>query len=255
MSKLAAALVAACLAVAPATAAAADRYVALGDSYSAGTGAGPYTLDARCQRSPSAYPYLESRARADTTLVFVACAGATTADVLARQVSALTPDTRLVSITVGGNDAGFTKVLGACTVIGCPPALRKATAFVRAQLPARLDAVYAAIRRRAPRATVVVLGYPRLFGKRACAGTVGILKGERRQLNALADLLDATIARAAAARGLRYVSAIGRFAAHPVCAADPWLRGLRPLAIGESFHPTARGHASGYLPLVRGALG
>ncbi|HEY4281270.1 MAG TPA: SGNH/GDSL hydrolase family protein [Conexibacter sp.] len=256
MRKLICLLVAAaCLATATGVASADDRYVALGDSYSAGTGSGPYTLDARCQRSPSAYPYLESRARPGTTLVFVACAGATTTDVLDSQLAALTPQTRLASITIGGNDAGFSGVVRACVTIGCPPAILRAAAFVRAELPRRLDAVYDAIRRRAPDATVAVLGYPRLFGATGCAATIGVITTERRRLNQLADLLDATIARRAAAHGFHYLSAIARFARHPVCAHDGWLHGIVPFSASESFHPTSRGHADGYLPLLRSALG
>ena len=57
----------------PAGAAAADRYVALGDSFSSGVGTGSYTLSSSCRRSVYAYPYLVSQQRPDTTLAFVAC--------------------------------------------------------------------------------------------------------------------------------------------------------------------------------------
>ena len=67
------------------TAFAADKYVALGDSYSSGTGTRSYTLDSTCQRGIYAYPYLVAQARPNTSLTFVACSGAQTADVLNNQ--------------------------------------------------------------------------------------------------------------------------------------------------------------------------
>ena len=39
-------------------AASADNYVALGDSYSSGTGTRDYSLNSGCQRGPYAYPAL-----------------------------------------------------------------------------------------------------------------------------------------------------------------------------------------------------
>jgi hypothetical protein len=237
------------------TAFAADRYVALGDSYSSGTGTNSYTLDSGCQRGTLAYPYLESRARANTTLVFVACSGATTDDVMANQISSVTSDTRLVSITIGGNDAGFSDVVTACVTLGCGSAISTATTYIRNTLPGKLDTVYAAIARQAPGATVAVLGYPRLFSSSSCAGTFGIDSGERTSLNNVADLLDSTIATEAARYGFTYKSAISSFTGHAICSSSAWLNGLNIFNIGESFHPTTSGHSSGYLPLVRSVLG
>jgi len=237
------------------SAAAADRYVALGDSYSSGTGTGSYTLNSGCQRSTYSYPYLASRQRANTDLVFVACSGATTDDVMANQISSVTSSTALVSITIGGNDAGFSDVVTACVTIGCSGAIADATAYIRNTLPGKLDTVYAAIQRQAPSARVAVLGYPRLFSSSSCAGTTGIDSSERTQLNAVADLLDSTIAGRAAAYGFSYKSAISSFSGHAICSSSAWLNGLNIFSIGESFHPNRNGHASGYSPLVRSVIG
>ena len=78
------------LALAAATAAA-QKYVALGDSYSSGVGTRTY-FDTTCSRSVYAYPYLISQQRADTQLTFAACSGATTSDVLNSQISSVTSD-------------------------------------------------------------------------------------------------------------------------------------------------------------------
>jgi lysophospholipase L1-like esterase len=92
----------------------ADNYVALGDSYSSGTGTRDYSLNSGCQRGPYAYPALIKADRPGTNLTFVACSGATTGDVLANQVPSLNASTNVVTITIGGNDAGFSSVITAC---------------------------------------------------------------------------------------------------------------------------------------------
>src|SRR3954470_21009338 len=75
------------------------NYVALGDSYSSGTGTGSYDLDSGCQRSSRAYAALWASSHAPASFKFVACSGAKTSDVKAGQISALTTSTTLASIT------------------------------------------------------------------------------------------------------------------------------------------------------------
>jgi lysophospholipase L1-like esterase len=122
----------------------APEYVALGDSYASGAGAGSY-VDGSCRRSSNAYPAL--RGKEFPSFKFVACSGATTKS-LRSQLRALTPATTLVTITIGGNDLGFVDVLTTCTLQGdnsCAKRVEKARAFARDQLPARLDATYSAM--------------------------------------------------------------------------------------------------------------
>src|ERR1700710_2249992 len=93
---------------------AASTYVALGDSYSSGVGTRTYLADGTsCQRSVYAFPSLIAAARA-YTLNFRACSGAKITDVTSTQLSALSASTAYVTISVGGNDAGFTGVLTTC---------------------------------------------------------------------------------------------------------------------------------------------
>lgn len=246
---LAAVLLAAAL-LAPAGARAAGTYVALGDSYAAGLGAGGAPQGGACRRSPDAYPARAAASLPGLRLDTRACSGATTTDVLAGQVPAVTPAARLVTVTAGGNDAGFASVMVGCALAPCGPAVAAAARLVRSLLPARLDALYRAVRARAPAARVLVLGYPRLFGPLWCPGAAGFSTMERGALNALADALDAVLAARAAAAGVRYRSTIGAFAAHGVCSPDPWLHGLDPWHPSWSFHPTRTGQARGYAPLV-----
>ncbi|MDO9406769.1 SGNH/GDSL hydrolase family protein [Patulibacter sp.] len=237
--------------------AAGEEYVALGDSYSSGLGTGAY-VDRACRRSSTAFPDLVAAARPGTTLTSVACAGATTADVLADQLGALTPSTGLVTITIGGNDAGFTGVLVRCALpmwaARCGPPVGRARTTIRRSLPARLDRVYGEIRRRAPAAVVVVVGYPRLFNGIDCGAATFFSRGDQRLLDGAAELLrDVTRARARAA-GFRFADVVPAFRGHAVCDDAEWLNGLSS-PLRESFHPNAAGHAEGYAPAVLRAAG
>ena len=240
-------------------AAAADRYVALGDSFSSGVGSGSYTLSSSCKRSVYAYPYLLSQQRPNTSLSFVACSGATTNDLLGSQISALdTAPTNLVTVTIGGNDIGFAGLIFQCTVADCSAALDSTRASLESVLGARLNNVYATIRgHTAPGAKIVVLGYPREFSSSSCFGSFGVSATERTKANQLADALDALIATHVtnAGLGFTYKSAISPFLNHAVCSSTPWLNGLNLFNTSESYHPNKTGHSSGYLPLVRAVTG
>ena len=157
--------------VAPAQAAP-PSYVALGDSYSSGVGTRTYLNDGTsCQRSVYAYPSLIAAARG-YALNFRACSGAKVSDVTSTQLSALSASTSYVTISVGGNDAGFTSVLTTCAqpawLSDCNGAIAKARTYITNTLPGSLATLYAAIRSHAPNATVVVVGYPRLFNGEDC---------------------------------------------------------------------------------------
>lgn len=233
-----------------------DTYVALGDSYASGVGTGSYSLNAACKRSSSAYPALLAQQRANTALVFVACSGATTADVVAGQLPSVTSATNIVTISVGGNDLGFANLITQCVQADCNAALNTTRATADATLTPKLDALYAEVRTRAaPGAKVVVLGYPRLFSTASCFGTTGITSTERANANLLSDEIDRVIGTRATAAGFAYKSAIAPFVGHAVCAGSAWLNGLNIFSTVESFHPNRVGHSSGYLPLVRQVVG
>jgi lysophospholipase L1-like esterase len=144
-----------------------------------------------------------------------------------RQLSALRPAADIVTITIGGNDVGFGPVLADCFVSDCvlDRGLARARARIERRLPALLARDYRGLRRAAPRATIVVVGYPRLFPTRQ-ARTVGcrwLSRRERETLNRLAALLDRTIARSAHRARLHYVSVLPALAGHELCTRDSWV--------------------------------
>ncbi len=239
------------LAPPPRASAASGAYVALGDSYSSGVGAGG--ASGACLRSRGAYAYRLGR----TVTSMRACGGATTADVLDRQLASFPADTRLVTITIGGNDAGFIDVIGSCLLgspSSCSTRVGRAERFVRTRLTARLRRVYDAIGDRAPDATVVVAGYPRLFARRPWCGPVGRIDDrEQRRLNEAANLLARTIAAEVKRhRGFRFADVREAFNGGGVCARSPRIHGVTSPQV-SSFHPNARGYET-YARVIRRRL-
>lgn len=229
-------------------------YVALGDSYAAGVGAPAY-LDATCLRSTGGYPSLLAAADSLSPFTFNACSGATTADLLANQLTGLDKTTKVVTVTIGGNDLGFSSGLGTCmqgTDADCATVVAAAETFARQTLPGRLDTVYAAVKKAAPRAAVVVTGYAHFFETSAtdCAAVPPASLTKRVALNEAVDVLDATIKQRATRAGARFADVRGAFASHGLCGDDPWLHGLDATA----FHPNADGYREGYLPAVEKAV-
>lgn len=235
--------------------AAAPGYVALGDSYSSGVGTRSYIDDGTdCQRSTYAYPELAAD-RLDAALHFDACSGATTDDVLANQLGHLSASTALVTISVGGNDAGFSSVITQCALpwpVNCTGDINDAVDYMHDTLPGQLDAVYSAISQHAPNARVVVVGYPRLFNGRTCNALARISATEEGQLNDAADVLAGVIGTRADAHGFDFVDPRSTFADHEVCADTEWINGLSD-PVGESYHPNRAGQI-GYTDLVTPAL-
>jgi lysophospholipase L1-like esterase len=250
-----------CVAVAvmvPTTASASSpsvHYVALGDSYSAGVGAGgTIASSGACERSTNAYSALWAGRNAPASYVSVACSGATTADVINTQVAALNASTTLVSVTIGGNDVGFSSVMETCVLdsdSACQAAIAAAERKVATVLPGKLDAALGAIRAHAPHAKVVVLDYPEFYDLGHSWYCVGLSTGDRSALNQGADKLDAAIGAAAARAGDTFVDVRGRFHGHELCDFfHEWLHAVDLTDIGVSYHPNASGQSGGYLPAL-----
>ncbi|MFD7745376.1 SGNH/GDSL hydrolase family protein [Streptomyces sp. NPDC059698] len=236
--------------------AAAGGYVALGDSYSSGVGAGNYLADSGdCRRSTNAYPYLWQAANSPASFDFVACSGATTSSVASGQLGVLDASTTLVSVTAGGNDVGFAGVMQDC-VLGseatCITSVNNAVSQMNGSLPGSLDALYDGIRARAPQAQVVVLGYPRFY-QLSGRCVAGLTEGERRAINNASDVLNGVIAKRSADAGFTFSSVVDEFTGHELCSGDAWLHSVA-IPVQNSYHPKAAGQSGGYLPAFRSAV-
>ncbi|MEU2025268.1 SGNH/GDSL hydrolase family protein [Streptomyces sp. NPDC016469] len=238
---------------ATANAASSVDYVALGDSYSSGVGSGSYIgSSGDCKRSTLAYPSLWASAHAPASFSFTACSGARTGDVIANQLGPLNSSTDLVSISIGGNDAGFSDVMTTCVLQSettCLNRIATARSYVDTTLPGKLNSVYDAIEAKAPAAHVVVLGYPRFY-KIGGSCVVGLSDKVRSAINGAADYLNAATAKRAADHGFSFGDVTSAFTGHEICSGSAWLHSLNWLNIGESYHPFAAGQSGGYLPVL-----
>jgi len=219
------------------------RYVALGDSYSSGLGGGDE--HGRCLRSPDSYPRLLAKEKAIELTTFAACAGATTDDVLNRQVDQLDPSVELVTITVGGNDLDVAELPPYCATgqtKGCKAAVSNSVSLLN-KLGPKLDTLYRAIARAAPHARILVAGYPAFFDLPDLAqGNVNTdeLSADIAVDTAVASL-DATIETSVAKQrnagtDIHFVDV--SFLGHGMNSKDPWF----VLSGPDAFHPTAAGY-------------
>jgi lysophospholipase L1-like esterase len=230
----------------PAEAASKTNYVALGDSYAAGQGAGPY-LDA-CFRSENSYAELADQAKNIKLTTNAACSGNTTADIAATQLRRLNKGTELVTITAGGNDLNVGAIAVLCgggAGLGspaCQQSLASAQNLISSgELSSRVARLILAVKAEAPRAKIVVTGYPHLFES---------APGLPDQANLFVDALNGSIVQAAT--GALYVDVTGAFAGHGIGSADPWINyNYNPTVplTPDSYHPNAAGYKAYYAAL------
>ncbi|RKR74685.1 SGNH/GDSL hydrolase family protein [Frondihabitans australicus] len=241
-------------------------YVALGDSYAAGYGLSHLTKQpvAACDQSGLDYPH-RIAAALGLRLTDVTCAGATTANVIdtkqngaAPQIDALSARTRLVTISIGGNDSGLFSTAQSCIALSKNGPIFGAssstttcksefvtkghdalTSAIETKTAKGLAATFRAIKHRAPNAAVVVIGYPAVFPDRANTPKSGCYRPlvdsesladgfpkdafpftatDVAYLHGVQVVLDRVTAEQAAKAGVTYVSTLAGSEAHSGCA-------------------------------------
>lgn len=240
------------------------HYVSLGSSFAAGAGIGPVKpgTPPRCSRTENNYATLLA-ARLGLTLDDQGCGGATSGHVtgpwneLPAQIDAVTVDTRLVTLTIGGNDLNY---VGTLFMAGCDPvagltvqgqtmpcaALRAPTEANFARAESGLRAIAQQVRTRAPLARLVFVQYVTLLPAQPCPATAISPEGAAlaRSIAARLATITATVARDAGA-DLLATDQLSR--GHTPCDPQPWAKGRpdpadpRP---GAPWHPNAAGHAA-----------
>lgn len=269
-------------------------YVGLGDSYSSGESVAPYDAgtdddDNGCHRSQGAYGHLvDDDPAAPSNVNLVACSGAITVDLTTgpnhkwsgepnAQISSLSEDVELVTLTIGGNDAKFSQILIEC-IIGfellplnnCSGDDEKADNIVNEAFDALkglpsdrddivpYDKLFRSIRQEAPNARVAVLGYPQFF---KTSGTAffpcsGVSKTDQKWVNSKVVELNSIIRDKAQSHGFIYVdyldnaTSADRFETHRLCEigggedrewfTDIQVGGSRTRQ--QSYHPDVDGH-------------
>jgi lysophospholipase L1-like esterase len=234
------------------------QYVALGSSYAAGAGIGTLVpgTPQRCGRAENNYAHLLA-ARMQLDLIDASCGGATTTHILGPwnelppQLDAVTPDTKLVTITIGGNDLNFVRnlMVATCgkipTMIPPPGRACPSTAWPSeadySALGQHLREIAREVRGRAPQAKLVFVDYVRILpdvgGCAALPLNETQMAAARKAFSRMAEIT----ATSAAAEGAMLLPAGELSRGHDACSADPWSSGYpgKP----APWHPTAEGHA------------
>jgi lysophospholipase L1-like esterase len=237
------------------------EYVALGSSFAAGPRLGALALGAphACWRTADNYAHQLARATG-LKLVDVSCGGATTRHLLhggqffqPPQVDAVGDATRLVTITIGGNDVDYIGDLGLLAwrsrdgVLGwLVRALwdgpRPADARPYEALADQLVEVVDAVHLRSPQAVVAFVTYPQVLPPAGTCAAVEISGAEATLMRGVGARLAAATQAAATRSGALVVDLGGASAGHDACSGDRWVNGTRPRhGDGAMFHPTRAG--------------
>lgn len=235
------------------------HYVAMGSSFAAGPGISSVEPGSpvRCARSIDNYAHQLARRRG-LNLTDASCSGAQSIhllgawDELPPQLDALRADTRLVTVTVGGNDLGYMSGLVTASCLGLPgavpgPACRHAVApdeAAYASVASRLQQIAAEVRRRSPQARLIFVDYATVLpASGRCAAMP--LSDEDADLSRAIDLrLRRLTAAVALENGAGLLRAGEVTRDHHVCAAEPWMNGYvkadpaHPVAV---YHPVKAG--------------
>src|SRR5215469_1734527 len=241
------------------------QVVALGDSYTAGelvrlslTG---HPLG--CLRSSDGYPVRVAKALgASARFVDASCTGAGVKEMTQpertylgtnpAQLSVLAPDDSLVMLTLGGDDMGFMSGLNTCMRLSvtnpfgspCQSHFSKGgtdqlAASAAAEKP-KMVAVLNEIHQRAPRARVLLVGYPDLFPEQGgCWPEVPITSRDIGYLRGIETRLNAVLAQAAQVGGATFVDTYTPTIGHDFCQSPTVkdVEGLVPTSLAAPFHP------------------
>ncbi len=228
-----------------------DRYVAIGDSYTAAYRTGE--TDPRsgaCFRSLANYPHQVAE-KLGLDLEDVSCGGATTHDALSpqrlvdgteapAQIEAVTKDTDLVTISLGANDIDlYGAVIGSCVTLATSQPTGSPCADLAAGAPEaaqrKLDALndtlvstVRAVEAKAPKTRVILVGYPQVFPPRLPCASVPIATGDVAFAFRAAHAVTNEIRSVAADLKIEYVDAWNATEGHDICSDSPWIAGAKP---------------------------
>lgn len=239
------------------------RYVAMGDSYSAGEGAPPFDAGTdvrgnRCHRSGEAWPRILSVLKpALLPPLLIACSGAKASDITVtshygesaqiQRLKVLGTEPDIITVTIGGNDVGFARILLHCVILNCARdgTLDERIRFVKEDLPSLLSDTLRAIHAVAPDARLILVGYPSLVPsdhslKKGCHW---LSRSESQGLVQMAAELDTVEHAVVAEAHAEFVSQLDALQGHELCTAQSW---VNPVSVFRavrhySGHPSEAG--------------
>lgn len=252
--------------------AATGPYVALGDSYtSAPLVPNPTGNPILCGRSTNNYPQDVKRAISPASFTDASCSSATTTDMTQSQslegglqtappqFNALGTQDALVTVGIGGNDAGLISVAEECAKLDaawpfgsrCKGHYQSGgsdteVAKINAAGPKVVSTIQG-IHARAPQARVLVVGYPDGLPQNgsSCYPIVPFSSGDVSYFNSLELQLNAVIKQAAQANGATYVDTFTSSIGHDACrGSSAWVNGIIPTSAAFPLHPNQAGEAN-----------
>ena len=248
-------------------------YVALGDSYtSAPLVPNQHGEPIDCGRSDHNYPSLVAAAFKVGTFVDVSCGSAETKHMTEPQTdlplggtnppqfNGLRPDATLVTVGIGGNDAGLVGVAEKCAQLGAtnptghacrdydaPGGHDTVDAKINETAP-KIAAVLQGIHQRSPGARVAIVGYPDPLPKNgeSCWPMVPLSPDDIAYIDSLLIRINAMIKGQAALNGAQYIDTYADSTGHDVCKLPPnrWFEGVVPTEPAYPLHPNGKGEAS-----------
>jgi lysophospholipase L1-like esterase len=247
-----------------------DTYVALGDSFTSGAGLPETHLETGvCGQSSLNYPSLVAKA-IGAELVDASCGGATTDNgsqpqfqgdgepPWPPQLDSVTKDTDLVTVGLGANDFGwYLGVMFSCTTMAAldptgDPCEQQGSSpgsdmtALPAQIGPRLEALLTQVHQKAPRAEVLLVGYPQPVPAGGPCPDLPLAAGDYPFVRAQWEALDEAMRGAAADAGATFVDVRGPSDGHDICAGpDAWVSGAAPPAgVAAPYHPLRVGQAA-----------
>jgi lysophospholipase L1-like esterase len=252
--------------------AATGPYVALGDSYtSAPLVPNPTGNPILCGRSTNNYPQDVKRAISPASFIDASCSSATTTDMTQSQslegglqtappqFNALGTQDALVTVGIGGNDAGLISVAEECAELDAawPFGSRCKSHYQSGGSDTEVAKINAAgpkvastiqgIHARAPKARVLVVGYPDGLPQNgsSCYPIVPFSSGDVSYFNSLELQLNAVIKQAAQANGATYVDTFTSSIGHDACrGSSAWVNGIIPTSAAFPLHPNQAGEVN-----------
>jgi lysophospholipase L1-like esterase len=269
---IAACAVAAACALPAAARADPGRYVALGDSFTAGTLIPNQVGEpAGCARSDHNYPSIVAAATGATQFFDRSCSAATTVHMTSPQAVALgsnppqfdglTPSARLVTVGIGGNDVGLVGAALTCVGLGAltPTGTACRSHFAKpgggdalvdqiAATAPKIAATLQGIHQRSPGARVLLVGYPAVAPRdgKGCYPLIPLSDDDVTYLEEMLRRTNAMLAGQAAANDAEYVDTYEDSTGHDACKpiGTRWFEGVVPTSVAFPVHPNALGEAS-----------
>lgn len=240
-------------------------YVALGDSYTSAPGVPQTEQESGCLRSNGNYANLVAN-QLKSQFVDVSCSGATTVSlvgaqqanghVVPPQFAALTADTSLVTIGIGGNDVKlFETMVGVCAQFalsdrdGSPckdymaDAGRKKDLLLEKidKVQERVTSALKGVRNRSPQAEIVLVGYPQPVPAQGRCRILPLAKKDYPYVRDVVTRLGDAMRAAAKKADVDYIDMVKASRGHDICAGtEAWVNGANTdLMRALAFHPFA----------------